>query len=296
MAGPDPIPSEPEPDDAHSLSGMEVWGGSEAADTTVSVPGVEVRVHCRPYRGEHEGGDIHYVSTCSSGVFSRFVLADVAGHGASAGALAETLRRLMRKHINTPDQTRFARALNEEFGRLADAGRFATALAATYFAPTDHLIVCNAGHPRPLWYHAAEGRWSLMDRESPEASAPLDRGPESLANLPLGVIDPTSYHQFAVWLAPGDVVVAYTDALIEGAGEGRGPGEEGLLDAVRSMTPGDPAGLGPALLAMLDGSRAGRPVDDDLTLMVLCHTASNPPELTIAERIRALGRLLGLIR
>lgn len=36
-----------------------------------------------------------------------------------------------------------------------------------------------------------------------------------MANLPLGIIEPTPYAQFAVPLQPDDLVVLYTDALIE---------------------------------------------------------------------------------
>jgi hypothetical protein len=42
----------------------------------------------------------------------------------------------MRQNINTPDQTRFAQALNQEFSKLKVQGLFATALLATYL-PAD---------------------------------------------------------------------------------------------------------------------------------------------------------------
>lgn len=64
--------------------------------------------------------------------------------------MAIQLRRLMRNHMNRLDQTRFIRDLNREFVALADKGMFATALMASYYAPTEHLVVCNAGHPRPF--------------------------------------------------------------------------------------------------------------------------------------------------
>ena len=98
------------------------------------------------------GGDVHYISTCGAGYVTRLALADIAGHGESVDGLAIALRKLMRKYINTLDQTRFARALNRELTADVEFGRFATAVLLTYFAPTRHLIICNAGHGRPLRY------------------------------------------------------------------------------------------------------------------------------------------------
>ena len=95
---------------------------------------------------------MHYISTCGAGYVTRLALADIAGHGESVDGLAIALRKLMRKYINTLDQTRFATALNRELMASPKQGPFATALLLTYFAPTRHLIICNAGHGRPLRY------------------------------------------------------------------------------------------------------------------------------------------------
>lgn len=123
----------------------------------------------------------------------------VSGHGSSVGDLTASLRPLVRKHINTLDQMRFACALNQEFSRLAQTERFSTALLTTYFAPTDHLIVCNAAHPRPLWYHAPSGTWGILDKDTP-------RRAEYMVNLPLSIVEPTDYEQFAVQLGKGEVI------------------------------------------------------------------------------------------
>ena len=136
----------------HTLQCMEIWGGSEAIDNTIEVPGIDAWITSTPFNGALRGGDIHYVSMCACGRISRFALADVAGHGDEAAALADRLRSLMRRYINTPDQTNLVRALNREMSAIVSGGAFATAVMASYFPPTDHLIVCNAGHPAPLWY------------------------------------------------------------------------------------------------------------------------------------------------
>lgn len=271
-----------------ALRCMEVWGGNRLARSSISVPGIDAWLSSTPYRGDAGGGDIHYLSSCAAGVISRFALADVAGHGQEADAMAVQLRNLMRRSINTPDQTRIARALNTSFASLAKAGRFATALLATYYAPTDHLVICNAGHPRPLWYHKDEDRWEILHDALPSRST-------EIANLPLGIIDPTDYAQFAVPLAPGDVVVLYTDALIEAADpSGAQLGEAGLRDLVSTLTDHTPEALGRAILDAVDARRAAAPPDDDSTIIVLAHTAQDPPRQSLAERITVMTKVLGL--
>ncbi len=269
---------------------MEVWGGNVAAESGISVHGIDAWLYSQPYRGEASGGDIHYVSMCGEGRIARFVLADVAGHGAAVNDLALDLRTLMRKHVATPDQTRFARSLNRAFGRLSRDGIFATAALATYFAPTDELIACLAGHPRPLWYHASSGTCSLLSHE--HAS-----GVPSSHNLPLGIIHPTEYHQFAVTLSKGDLVVLYSDGLIEmGGPQGTTIGEEGLLGLARMIGGADPATFGRALIAAVDAEFGWQPATraDDLTVLVLHHNAAAPPPMSLAHKLRMMAKMMGL--
>lgn len=285
--------------DAYRLRAYEVWGGSEAASDHITVPGFEAYVYSKPHEGASAGGDLRFVSTCAMGQIVRFTIADIAGHGEPAAGWAERLKAMMRKHINTPNPEKFARALNWEFTRMAREGGFATAVITTYFAPTDHLIVCNAGHPRPMLYRAKDGRWRFFDEGLPDKLSAERSKETGIANLPLGIVGPTSYPMHAARLERGDVFVAYTDALIEAKdAEGRQLGEEGLMRIVEAVgtvpRAGDPEAFGRAVLDRVAAFRGGRESDDDTTLLVLDHTATNPPEGPMA-RLRALGRLVGLV-
>ena len=66
--------------------------------------------------------------------------------------MAGDLRTLMRRFVNRLDQTEFVRLLNQQFSEVSRDGVFATAIVTTFFAPSRRLMVCNAGHPRPLLY------------------------------------------------------------------------------------------------------------------------------------------------
>jgi serine phosphatase RsbU (regulator of sigma subunit) len=135
---------------------MEVWGGSHLTERGVKFGGLDTWVYSRPYNGARSGGDVYYASSCATGRISRLLLADVAGHGEAVAATAADLRTLMRRFVNRLDQKEFVRLLNQQFGAMAKQSVFATGIVTTFFAPTRRLIVCNAGHPRPLLYRAAQ--------------------------------------------------------------------------------------------------------------------------------------------
>ncbi len=280
--------------DKRMMQCMEIWGGNQPIENAASTPGLDVWVFSEPHAGASGGGDIHYLSLCGSGRIARFALADVAGHGAAVEELAGRLRTLMQRNINTLKQTRMASALNEEFGRLAEGGSFATAILATYFAPTDELAISNAGHPRPLWRRAATGEWSLLHRDCEEAQRDKDEA-EVIRNLPLGVLDNTGYQQFSTPLERGDLILFYTDAAIEAAGpDGRQIGEEGLLELMRSLDGERPDTLLTSLVERLEEVRGEERPEDDLTLMLLHHNASNPPLPSLSQVARVTARMLGL--
>lgn len=249
---------------------MEVWGGNAATDNGVVMQGLDAWLCSRPYQGQERGGDIHYVSSCASGRITRLLVADVAGHGAAVADTATALRNLMRRFINFVDQSRLVRALNEEFATLADAGVFATAVVATYWAPTDYLVVCNAGHPRPLIYRA-RGRqkgWSaLLDSEEARA--------EGLVNVPLGITD-SDYSQFGVHLGRDDLVLFYSDSLVECRGpDGALIGAEGLARELTGLDASNPAGLVPSLLERLLAVN-GAPLSDDVTALLIRPNSLKP--------------------
>jgi serine phosphatase RsbU (regulator of sigma subunit) len=280
---------------------MDIWRSSDRVQSAVSTPGLEVWVTCHPYQSA-VGGDIHYLSLCGSGRVARFAVADVAGHGAAVTELSASLRQLMKKYINTLDQSHFAQALNREFAELSDTGTFATALLMTYFAPTDHLIVVNAGHPRPLWRQARHDRWQLLCSTAADTGQPLSEtdvryAMKPVSNLPLGVIDETQYEQFAVQLQPGDLLLIYTDGLSEAKdGQGRMVTEQGLLDVAKNLDLDDPSTISDQVFDALRRYRGGNEPDDDQTLLVLRHTAGDPDRPTLTQAVRVMAKMLGLAK
>src|ERR1700692_3297211 len=166
---------------AQQMTCMEVWGGSQLTTRRVEMGGLDAWVYSKPFGDAERGGDVYYASSCATGRIARLLLADVSGHGNTVASTAANLRTLMRRFVNRLDQSEFVRLLNQQFAVLSEAGTFATAVVATFFAPTQRLIVCNAGHPRPLLYRAADRQWTLLGSDPSNQDVTAN-------NMPLGII------------------------------------------------------------------------------------------------------------
>jgi serine phosphatase RsbU (regulator of sigma subunit) len=242
----------------HRARCAEIWGHRDTHEERLVLPGIEAWVHTEAADGGSHGGDVLFVSRCGYGHVYRFALADVAGHGRAVADFAEELRGLMRTHVEDADQTELARHLNEGWLSAERSGRFATALFVTCVLPRRTVVVCNAGHPRPLWYRASQRSWCLLDERC---------GSDTAANLPLGIIEPTGYTQFAVEADADDLFVLYSDAYLETRIGGHPVGEQGLLDLAASLPVDRPDHFGSRLRDVL-GAVADR-IDDDRSLIVM---------------------------
>jgi serine phosphatase RsbU (regulator of sigma subunit) len=214
------------------------------------------------------------------------LLADVSGHGSKVAATAADLRTLMRRFVNRLDQTEFVRLLNQQFMELSQDGTFATAIVTTFFEPSRRMTVCNAGHPRPLMYHAKQRRWDYLGHHS-VGGAPVKSTP---SNIPLGMLDVSEYEQFDVELEPGDCVVSYTDALIESFdADGEMLGESGVLRIMRHLGDVEPRRLIEALLKEIADRHPENLTDDDVTVLVV-RANGRPPHHPFKEKLKALLR------
>jgi sigma-B regulation protein RsbU (phosphoserine phosphatase) len=255
---------------AQQMTCMEVWGGSQLTTRGVEMGGLDAWVYSKPFGNAQRGGDVYYASSCATGRITRLLLADVAGHGNTVASTAANLRTLMRRFVNRLDQTEFVRLLNQQFAALSEAGTFATAVVATFFAPTQRLIVCNAGHPRPLLYRAARQEWTLLGADPTVEAA-------SSNNMPLGIIDMTEYEQFDVELKSGDCVLNYTDALVESRdADGEMLGEAGLLRIVRLLGDVEPHLLTKALLREISDRYPDNLTEDDVTVLLVRANGHKP--------------------
>jgi serine phosphatase RsbU (regulator of sigma subunit) len=176
----------------------------------------------------------------------------------------------MHKSINTVDQSKLARTLNKSFDQISSGSKFATALLMTYYAPSGHLILVNAGHPPPLIRRAGTDQWIPLDQQTPgvlrETTSEVKVG---IKNLPLGVIGSTQYEQIAIKINEGDRICAYTDAFTEAQHtNGSLLGTNGLAETLNRTQIGKASENASSILTDIQ-SRGFNAADDDHTMLML---------------------------
>jgi phosphoserine phosphatase RsbU/P len=256
-----------------ALHCLEIWGGNHRVSHALELPGLSGWLHSDPVESSTHGGDVHYVSVCSKGLLTRFAVADVAGHGQSAGSVAATLRTLIHKHIDTWDQSELMRELNESLRHETTHNQYASAMLFAYYAPTRELVFTNAGHPPALWYRSDVNDWEWLDSGSAHAHA--------IEGLPLGLIPGTNYVQSAVRLSPGDILVLYTDGISEARNsDGDMMDRDALIAMVRELPVGEPAKMTSEFLNRMSRFRGTAPADDDQTFCILRQTIASETSAT----------------
>jgi phosphoserine phosphatase RsbU/P len=244
------------------LACLELRGGNHLATYAARVPGLSAWVSCNPVRPSRRGGDLYYLSACSHGSIARVVIADVSGHGETVSGAAVRLQNALRRHIDLWDQSLLIRDLNESFFRDEHRVRFATAILGSFASESGDLLFTNAGHMLPLFYRAATRDWSYLQDFVP--------GPKEVSDLPLGLIPGTEYHQTAVRLAPGDLLILYTDGINEAENEdGVQLGMPCLLSMARSLPVSSATAAGEALMGAVAQFRGSAPPKDDATVVAL---------------------------
>lgn len=240
----------------------EVWGGNRPINSSLKLPGIVGHVYSHPCEGGR-GGDIHYVSICSSGLTSRLCLADVAGHGAAVAKVSGEIHRLLRKYMNNHDETRVLADLNR---RLMDstAKTMTTAVSVGYLPPLRLLSVSYAGHPPGWLYRKSEDRWSRLEVAS---TGRTDQRP---MDLPLAIDETTAYSRRRMRMGVGDRLVLVTDGVLEAPGSG---GElfgearlAGVLDEHRGL--GADALAEQIVAAVVEHTGDAHLSHDDVTLLV----------------------------
>ncbi len=195
------------------------------------------------------GGD-WYEAVVTGGQLA-IVVGDVTGHGIQAVAdmtqLRTSISALLRAGITATETFATVTAvLTEEQGSLI---RMATAVCLTINPVTRHAQLVSAGHP-PIVVREPSGKVSVA---GPPTMPPL--------GVPATALAATDY-QFA----PGTVVVAYTDGLVERRGENIDAGIDRLCVALAS----DPANSVEALADhLLSACLASGATEDDVALVVI---------------------------
>ncbi|MFD8411066.1 SpoIIE family protein phosphatase [Streptomyces sp. NPDC059650] len=209
---------------------------------------LHVAVRYRPAEKDHlVGGDWYDTLTLPSGEILLCV-GDVAGHGIEAATGMVALRNALRGLAATgAGPAQLLSWLNSITHQLTE-NLTATAVCGLYDPVTRRLRWARAGHLPPVLLRA--GRAETLPQ---------------LAGILLGALDQAEYEESELQLQPDDLLVLYTDGLIERRDQSLQASLTNLISLTERAGADDPSDLEAHLDHLLRDSRAD--TDDDTCLV-----------------------------
>lgn len=179
---------------------------------------------------------------------------DIAGKGFAAGMWFTNLAGLLQSYDDpSSDPGRTAAEINRHLCYLRLVAPFVTVFFAHVDCAQGTLVYCNAGHFPPVLLRA-DGRTETLDKGGPL----------------LGAVEHATFESSEAALEPGDMLVAYTDGVLEcrnSAGEEFGMSR--LLSALQKAKQPTAQETLVLLLAAVQDFANGSSLCDDLSLLVV---------------------------
>jgi phosphoserine phosphatase RsbU/P len=199
------------------------------------------------------GGDFYDVLQMPDG---RLVIAlgDVSGKGSPAALLMALTLAILRTLVDEGlGPAALAQRLNVQVARHAPGSRFVTMFLAVFDPITGALHYVNAGQNPPILRRV---------------SGALER--LTSGGVALGMFELSAYTAGDTWLAPGDVLVLYSDGITEAENkQGVFFDESGLEEVINRHWWEDAATLGKAIVTSVEGHATDTRLADDLTVLAI---------------------------
>jgi phosphoserine phosphatase RsbU/P len=229
-------------------------------------------------------------------------IGDVSGKGVPASLLMAVGKTLLKSTIcNLRDPGSALAEVNDEIGADNETCMFITLFCGILNLKTGEFIYANGGHNPPFLVRSAE-------------SAEMTGTPSGPA---LGIIPGSAYTNQSLSMAPGDVLVLYTDGITEAMNPANELyGEDRLSDYIRERFESPAIEIIDGLSRSVNDFADGAEQSDDITALVVrflgretqeaeeassetgsCKTAALSPQsiLSLSNRIAELDRLVSWI-
>jgi sigma-B regulation protein RsbU (phosphoserine phosphatase) len=205
------------------------------------------------------GGDFYDVFQAANERIA-LILGDVAGKGLPAALLMGLLHGAVRSNCaltDSIDLENATRRLNDLLCARTAPATFVTMFWCHYDPLAGKLCYVNAGHLPPF-----------LVRESPDGALDLTRLEEG--GPVLGVIPEASYRQGTVEFRAGDLLVLYSDGVIESVNPRGEEFEEARLRKILLRAQNrSAAAVRDEILDAVRRFAGGRPQQDDITLLIV---------------------------
>jgi phosphoserine phosphatase RsbU/P len=218
---------------------------------------LELKGVCHPAR--MVSGDYYDFMSLSDHSLA-FAIGDVAGKGISAALLMATIQSTMRTQLSTSNgavrpqysAARMVSILNQQLYATTAPEKYATFYFALYEESTHSLTYTNAGHLAPLLVRGS-------------AVQTLDSTGTVVGAFPFA-----RYEEVTVPLEHGDMLVAYTDGIVEPENAyGEMFGEERLQDLVVKHAKADSSEIIARTMEAVNLWTGAGELQDDMTMVVV---------------------------
>ncbi|QDQ16320.1 PP2C family protein-serine/threonine phosphatase [Streptomyces spectabilis] len=206
----------------------------------------------RPAGGQSFSGDFVVAARTNGGRTLEVVLTDVSGKGMDAGSRALLLSGAFGGLLGSLPPHAFLPAANGYLLRQDWDEGFATSIHLVLDLETGDYELLSAGHLPALQLSAGTGRW-----EEKAGEGPL-----------LGVYDGAQFDPVKGSLRPGDVLMLFTDGIVETADRDIGEGIDRLTGEADRYVAGGFHGAAWHLIEAV-----AKDVNDDRALLLLCRDA-----------------------
>ncbi|MCX4645455.1 PP2C family protein-serine/threonine phosphatase [Streptomyces sp. NPDC055059] len=206
----------------------------------------------RPAGGQSFSGDFVVAARTNGGRTLEAVLTDVSGKGMDAGSRALLLSGAFGGLLGSLPPHAFLPAANGYLLRQDWDEGFATSIHLVLDLESGDYELFSAGHPPGLQLSAGSGRW-----EEKAAEGPL-----------LGVYDGAQFDSTKGSLRPGDVLMLFTDGLVETSDRDITEGIDRLTGEADRYVSGGFHGAAWHLIEAV-----AKDVNDDRALLLVCRDA-----------------------
>ncbi|MGB7723581.1 MAG: SpoIIE family protein phosphatase [Bryobacteraceae bacterium] len=217
---------------------------------------LELKGVCTPARVV--SGDYYDFMAVSEGALA-FAIGDVAGKGISAALLMATIQSAMRSQLSTsngsgqhrPSPARMVSNLNQQLYATTSLEKYATFYFALYDESTHALTYTNAGHLPPMLLRG-------NDIQTMDATGTV-----------VGAFPFATYEERTVPLEHGDILLAYTDGIVEPENVyGEVFGEDRLKDLLLKYARADSSELIARTMEAVVHWTGSSELQDDMTMVV----------------------------
>src|SRR6266702_293059 len=230
-----------------------------------TVPGLDVAAWSETF--DRAGGDLYDYVALPGGQWACMI-SDASGHGPSAAVVAAILHALLHSLFQRVSRdaettisfpallpTEVLSIANDQLAAKKIEQSFVTAFLAIWDPATTAFVYARAGHNPPLFRKAADG--IIMELSG-------------ASGFPLGLFPQQSYDQCQLRLSPGDLVLLFTDGIVEAENPAGQPFD---LDQLRNAFAGAAHGTAREVLTAIRSALQSHQKDtrpkDDQTLFVL---------------------------